>query len=168
MFIHNGRVFSWTAVRIDIIIQASKNMAGFESQFKMASPSIVRKLREDVWRMSQNKTFTIKEQNTSKKNEAEEFMIVLKQEWETKIAHLWQAFHCLSNYIIKFVQCHRHWQCTPSVPQGTGVHASGMDKYLMGVTSSSRGQENECTMQIPINKRATRIIWGICQKLHGL
>lgn len=63
-------------------------MAGFESQFKMASPSIVRKLREDVWRMSQNKTFTIKEQNTSKKIEAEEFMIVLKQEWETKIAPL--------------------------------------------------------------------------------
>ena len=54
----------------------------------MASPSIVRKLREDVWRMSQNKTFTIKEQNTSKKIEAEEFMIVLKQEWETKIAPL--------------------------------------------------------------------------------
>ena len=74
---------------VDIIIQASKNMVGFLSQFKMASPSIVRKLREDVWRMSQNKkTFTIKEQNTSKKNEAEEFMIVLEQEWETRIAPL--------------------------------------------------------------------------------
>ena len=72
---------------VDLIIQASKSMAGFESQFKMASPSIVRKLREDLLRMAQiKKTFAIKEHNTVLKIEAEEFMVVLQQEWETKIA----------------------------------------------------------------------------------
>ena len=61
-------------------------MAGGTGQFKMKTPSVAMKLKDDLLRMASIKQmFAIKEGKEDKENEAKRFVQVFEREWKIKL-----------------------------------------------------------------------------------
>ena len=75
-----------TPQQIDTIISACKILSGCEGHFTMKTPSVARRLKEDLVHLSETKElFGIIEQNDTTKKEAKEFKKVLSKEWPIRL-----------------------------------------------------------------------------------